>query len=399
MKKGLLDFLQAASNAVADNVAGPVDLLNAGLGTVGLGSREPVGGTAWQQRMGLRRPVEQGAARVAGETVGLLSPTLMTAKAPQIARGLLAGADNLAQPATLNPQAGAIVWHGSPHTFDRFDASRIGTGEGNQSYGRGLYLADSPDVARQYADALGTHKTTIAGKPVTPDMPDYTAIMEIAARGYDVALRDARAALASGFMDPKYQSAHVAALERLGPVAKTIKQAQEKSIYKVDLPDPAIARMLDWDKPLAEQAPAVRAAIEKTRGLLPPNALDDLGGDLSLLYGDDVSADSFLGTMNSLRPNLGEEALRKAGVPGVRYLDQQSRNAGQFKITPPTQTVSGRWMVKGTDYNSKGLHFDTEAEALAKLREMNAGATSNYVVFPGEEGLLSILERNGKPLR
>jgi hypothetical protein len=33
------------------------------------------------------------------------------------------------------------VYHGSPHKFDRFDASKIGTGEGAQSYGHGLYLA------------------------------------------------------------------------------------------------------------------------------------------------------------------------------------------------------------------------------------------------------------------
>lgn len=29
------------------------------------------------------------------------------------------------------------------------------------------------------------------------------------------------------------------------------------SLYKVDLPDEQIAKMLDWDKPLSEQAPNV----------------------------------------------------------------------------------------------------------------------------------------------
>ena len=34
-------------------------------------------------------------------------------------------------------QFGANVFHGSPHKFDAFDASKIGTGEGAQAYGHG----------------------------------------------------------------------------------------------------------------------------------------------------------------------------------------------------------------------------------------------------------------------
>jgi len=37
--------------------------------------------------------------------------------------------------------AGITAWHGSPHKFDKFDSSKIGTGEGAQAYGHGLYLA------------------------------------------------------------------------------------------------------------------------------------------------------------------------------------------------------------------------------------------------------------------
>jgi hypothetical protein len=132
---------------------------------------------------------------------------------------------------------------------------------------------------------------------------------------------------------------------------------------------------------------------------LPSNAIDDLGGDLSLMYGPDVTPSEFLNTWESLGKNAGGElALREAGIPGIRYLDQQSRNAGQFSITPPSGTVSGKWMVKGTDYNSSGIHFDTEAEAIAKLKEMNADATRNFVVFPGEEEALTILKRNDEDL-
>lgn len=106
---GLLDFLQSASNAVAGNIAGPVDLLGMGLNKLGVpvGSA-PVGGTEWMKKRGLIRDVEQGPARVLGETAGLLGPTMLTRFAPQIAGGLLKGAENLAAPRTLNPQTGAV---------------------------------------------------------------------------------------------------------------------------------------------------------------------------------------------------------------------------------------------------------------------------------------------------
>jgi hypothetical protein len=53
---------------------------------------------------------------------------------------------------------GIKAFHGSPHDFDRFDLSKIGTGEGAQSYGYGLYFAENPAVAesyRNYAAARG----------------------------------------------------------------------------------------------------------------------------------------------------------------------------------------------------------------------------------------------------
>lgn len=46
---------------------------------------------------------------------------------------------------------GAIkAYHGTPHLFDRFDMSKIGTGEGAQAYGHGLYLAQDPSIAESY---------------------------------------------------------------------------------------------------------------------------------------------------------------------------------------------------------------------------------------------------------
>lgn len=162
--KALRDTAQSASNAIASNVSGPVDLIAAALRAGGLDIQQPVGGSEWMQKRGFTAPVEMGAPRIIGETLGMAGPAVVAAKAPQIAAGLNRAGANLAAPRTLHPQKGAIVWHGSPHKFDKFDSSKIGTGEGAQAYGHGLYLAEKQGVAQEYADALGK-EVLIKGKP------------------------------------------------------------------------------------------------------------------------------------------------------------------------------------------------------------------------------------------
>lgn len=60
---------------------------------------------------------------------------------------------------------GITAFHGSPHTFDKFDMSKIGTGEGAQAYGHGLYFAENPEVAQGYQTMLaGRSRTERCGR-------------------------------------------------------------------------------------------------------------------------------------------------------------------------------------------------------------------------------------------
>jgi len=45
---------------------------------------------------------------------------------------------------------GMTVYHGSPYKFSAFDPKKIGTGEGAQAFGHGLYVAENPAIAKQY---------------------------------------------------------------------------------------------------------------------------------------------------------------------------------------------------------------------------------------------------------
>ena len=57
-------------------------------------------------------------------------------------------------PAASQVRQGIKAYHGSPYSFDRFSTEQIGTGEGAQAYGQGLYFAERENVAKQYRDQL-----------------------------------------------------------------------------------------------------------------------------------------------------------------------------------------------------------------------------------------------------
>ena len=45
-----------------------------------------------------------------------------------------------------------VLKHGSPHKFDKFSTEKIGTGEGAQAFGWGLYFTDLESIAKNYSD-------------------------------------------------------------------------------------------------------------------------------------------------------------------------------------------------------------------------------------------------------
>lgn len=371
---GLLDnlsnFAQGASNSAASNLTAPVDGLAWLLRKAGLPiPNAPIGGSDWAAQNGFTRPAT-GNAGLLGEAVGGVAPMLAAAKAPQIARGLLQGAENLAAPATMNSQTGAIVWHGSPHKFDKFDASKIGTGEGAQAYGHGLYVAESPDVAKSYIEPNAFRAFDIA-----PEAEKRGMNLSAGARGEMIrqAASNSDPMIAARRLQYANSSTREIPQEKLAELISAYKEAQTGALYKIDLPDEHIAKMLDWDKPLSQQHPDVQKAIfvdvdsaigntknaligaSERRAPVTQAELDRLMRErtrLSNLSGGDYYKQQSLGTTSG-QPSAAD-SLKELGIPGIRYLDGGSRGTGT--------------------------------------------GSSNFVVFPGNEGLLNIMERNGQPI-
>jgi hypothetical protein len=282
------------------------------------------------------------------------------------------------------------VYHGTPHTLPptsknplgEFDASKIGTGEGAQAYGHGIYVAENPAVAKDYTfleqNWFDTSEATYKGKPIDYWYDKAQKDIDLAYRTKNKALEKdatARAAYWENIMthshpekvlqtmtDPDYGWDEAAKYAKSIDLTKFKGIPDAGNLYKVDLPDEKIATMLDWDLPLSKQSPQVQAAVEKLTGLkadtakmgefedallnalqggsteLPKQPLDPIGADLYA---------KFIGGGNE----AAARKLQELGISGVKYFDQFSRQEGK--------------------------------------------GTRNFVLFPSEEKNLTILERNG----
>jgi len=297
---------------------------------------------------------------------------------------------------SYNP-VGMTTWHGSPHTFNKFDMSKIGTGEGAQAYGHGLYLAENPEVAKEYKEALSTYKTTLNGEPLNPSHPLFSEGMSIAANGYKKALKQAEDALKSGFVNPEYAQKQIDNIKSLK--GAKIEQSKQGNLYKVDLPDEHIEKMLDWDKPLSQQPKNVQKAfnsIIKDSSLLDEDTLKGLKSN------PDPTGKSFY-TQLSMSDKIGHPSeasniLNKLDVPGIKYLDEQSRNEA---LQPYYQIIR---KSDNAVYNQM-QNLDKAKEFVKNAKEQGVDfeisnpidkRTRNFVIF--DPNLAKIEERNSIPI-
>src|SRR5260221_10294768 len=216
-------------------------------------------------------------------------------------------ADRLKYIAANDPMAQAArvgnvrAFHGRPYAFDALDVSKIGSGEGAQAYGHGLYFAENEGTARSYRDRLsaGTSDITMSQDP------ENIARQALKAWGNDPA--KARAALIN--------QGHQVAADMVDKV--------RGSMYEVNIgAEPH--QLLDWDKPLAQQPRALRDLLTGVPAdPTGQGAYHRLAGQLSVTRSPEGGI-----IAGNPSPRATSQTLNAAGIPGIRYLDQGSRGAG-----------------------------------------------------------------------
>ena len=216
---------------------------------------------------------------------------------------------------------GITALHSSPHDFEQFDISKIGTGEGNQSYGHGLYFSENPSVSGQG----GSYWNQFWNKMKSG--PERNAATALWATKFD---RDK--SIESLMKEHAYHTDQaIPGRYGNGPeleegsrlLADEYKQAADllKSgaiagprTYEVHInahPD----HFLNYDKPLSEQSEHVRAAFKGHNE-------DDTGREIqrtSKYWFDGPEKD------NETLEERESRALQSKGIKGIKYLDSGSR--------------------------------------------------------------------------
>lgn len=345
---------------------------------VGIGGTATKGGKAIVE--GARRYIAGAPERVAERGTGM---TLQSGVDPMAAVDeAIVGfgrAREVKLPTAEEP--GIIVFHGSGSDFDKFQLSKIGTGEGNQAFGRGLYFTDLEDIAKFYRDAMGVGKeVTYKGrklKDIDSDaipQEDQLAVMVgqqdtkeamqiLIEREMTTARKDLAAvnqAISDFETNPEAYPLKIFGMpvdmdqalevrefnqkrmDAAKEVEKNIDSISAKPagrIYKAKLKvDPK--KLLDYDKPIAAQNSFVRGKIEE---LVQEVNLDDalnlgfdpfeMGEEAALQAARESLLDSevltFLNTWRDIRGVEGaaEELLDKYGIKGIKYKAMQGAGA------------------------------------------------------------------------
>jgi len=297
---------------------------------------QAVGSTAYLTSKGLLPPEQQG---LLNQTTELLSGAINPATAAKAA---------LAKGGLL--MAAPIAYHGSPYVFDKFDISKVGSGEGAQAYGHGIYFAESPNVAKEYQEKLsstGGAKNLVSqfgdiDKGIAEASKRIEHYKQLIASGGGGAMDRARSFL--GISEKNLQD-----LQRM----KQGLPENTGGFYKVDIPDKSANTFLDWDKPIGKQSKNVQDTVKKISdkyGLQYDNTYK--GSDFYRALTVDLNAMGM--AKNYKDPQAAaSEMLNSSGVGGIRYFDAASRGGKE--------------------------------------------GTSNYVVF--DPSTVKMLERNNKPMQ
>jgi len=287
---------------------------------------------------------------------------------------------------------GIIAFHGSAADFDGFKLEKIGTGEGAQAYGYGLYFSDKEAIAEWYRNTLSSmgvdpQPLKDAGMTVTEEMMAASYIRT--SNSAEDAAKDWANWHGKPFNDD---------------LIDTFKAAQvsDGKMYKVGIaakPDD----LLDYDLPFSEQTPTIQAALKKAGYKTERNMVVKEDGDNR--FGVYETNDD------------GTETLLKHFTEPMLFKGPLEKQAQDFIVEQNAELLNNNGAqildVLASGIAQKGLHLPggkkKDAERLASnalvkagipgikyldnTSRDGAGTSNNYVIF--DDSMIKILEKYG----
>jgi hypothetical protein len=286
------------------------------------------------------------------------------------------------------------AYHGTPHEFEQFDLGKIGSGEGAQAFGWGLYFAGDKKLAEFYKNKLSRiyAKWAINGAQVNDTVQDVIdtyafqnatqeeIIQEISESLKRWEISETQKELLNETEEAK---AYVAQLkETLAALASGELTAvpTKGRLFEVDLPEDS--ELMIWDAPMDQQPEAVRAAFAEagiTGEITPENSFmvfdtsqyitaSQAYAQLASKLGQDVETvgngwgnTGQMGNTIARQPNeqLASEFLRERGVKGHKYLKGTVRGGDLTKAAPE-------------DFNF--VIYDDQAVRVTRYEQPNRGS-------------------------
>jgi hypothetical protein len=330
---------------------------------------------------------------------------------------------SIVKPTETEP--GIIAFHGSGADFDEFRLEMIGTGEGAQAYGYGLYFTDSEDIAKFYRDSLARGRSSIVydGSGVknareTDSLTDREMILDNIAT--EMAFFDQKPEnvikkkiknLKQKIDDPVDISASAGDAEAQ-ELADFIRQSAQRELeiyenldpskftrgkmYKVGLA-PKPDELLDYDLPLSQQPKKYKAALDEIAKIQGIPVVDQ--------FGQSASFGSFQDALNQkVGPVNAMKEFTDAGIPGIKFFSGNTRNTAGGKLIDVAETTDGFRAKVAVDNRAGGLGgsgrvvttsqpYETKQQALDWADEAIKNKESNYVIF--DDKAVKILEKYG----
>tara|TARA_B100000989_G_scaffold29340_1_gene18819 strand:- start:994 stop:2463 length:1470 start_codon:yes stop_codon:yes gene_type:complete len=325
------------------------------------------------------------------------------------------------------PQVDEIVaYHGSPHDFDKFQMDKIGTGEGAQAFGHGLYFSDLEDIATSYKDKLTqTSFVTVDGQAFDP----YKKLSD---GSYTIKNLNVRANLNKndGDIDKAIQRA-TDIIEKVPDEEAGILAAQDLALlenikargglqtnkgktYKVRL-SPQSDELLDFDLPLEQQPDAVKSKVINVLKKIYPNvtnpALSMKGSDLirqvqnALVVKNYEETESALRKINTAmkeqsgiinansKPFGYRQFINEKGAEAAKEYDRLLDEKAKIPSTTEFANNSDREASKLlSEQGIKGLKYRANRGGGASTN-IDENKINNYVIF--DENLIKILAKYG----